>query len=311
VGSLKKSGLWRSVALVLLAASASLQADTWEPLTWQGERSWLSRSGPWTAVVSEPRARLVFFGDWERGKNLLYTPFPAGSAPTLGGHRFWLGPQNDWKVLWPPPADWESRPGLVRVDGDLLTVTLPHTDKDYPALTRSYRWKDGRLLCRGSWTQAGPRNYQAIQTFHLPENAIVRATISPGPSLPHGFAIFRQSEKQTILTEFSRLPGNLRSENGRVTVARDGAEWKMALPPQSLVCQIGDSQLILSRGRSFGQVVSEPDLGLLTQIYLGADNGGCLFVEIEQLSAILQPSGNEPPAFEVYLEVQGPVDRVK
>lgn len=297
----------RPFALILLAAgSVSLQADTWHPLTWRGERAWLSRSGPWAAVVSEARARLVFFGEWEGEKNLLYATFPAGRAPSLGGHRFWLGPQNDWKALWPPPPDWEASPGWVRVSGNLLTLTLPHTDRDYPALTRSYRWEEKRLVCRGSWTSGGNKNYQAIQTFHLPKNAMVRARVSPGPSLPRGFAILKQREKLTLVSDFSRLPGKLREKDGWITVRRDGGEWKMAFPPQALVSQIGDSELILSRGRSTGRVVSEPDLGLLTQIYLGADKDRCPFVEIEQLSPVLEPRGNEPAAFEVSLEARKP-----
>jgi len=95
-----------------------------------------------------------------------------------------------------------------------------------------------------------------------------------------------------------------REKDGWITVRRDGGELKVALPPQALVSQIGDSELILSRGRSVGRVVSEPDRGLLTQVYLGADKHRCLFVEIEQLSPLLEPTGNEPAGFEVYLEVR-------
>ena len=263
----------------LLGSLRAEPISDWRPTTWDGESAWEASSSDWTAIVSEGRARLVSLAPVGSGENLLFAP-PKASI-SWGGHRCWLGPQSEWKAIWPPPRDWEaSAAALVKAGGPILTVILPHTDTNYPPLTRSYEWRAGVLRCRLSWQDA---RRHAIQILQMPQWTTIHVHRAVQPDLPLGYALLPISGRTTLETRQEMASGAGRVEGDEVTLWHANVTEKLAFARQELTAKLGPYQLKMRRGDDDGTTASAPDLGLLTQIYLGDWQNP--FVELEQLSA--------------------------
>lgn len=254
-------------------------ASDWKQTTWQGENAWESSSSGWKAVVSAERSRLVAIVDDGAGENLLFAT-PTKKSISWGGHRCWLGPQSGWKADWPPPVDWEaSAAAHIEASGPLLAVTHPHTECAYPALTRTYQWRGGVLHCGLAW-QGG--RHHAIQILQLPSWSIVHVSRAVTKDLPFGYAWPQSSGPVETLTDVVLPDGVGRVDGDKVTLWHANVSTKVAFAPQEIIAEIGDYQLKMRRGTASGVTEASPDLGLLTQVYLGDPHDP--FIEIEQLS---------------------------
>lgn len=261
-------------------------AVEWSKTVWHGERAWKAASGQWLAIVSEERARLVFFGGAAGDHNLLFAP--PGPGAFAGGHIFWLGPQSTWPVDWPPVSDWDSPADNVRVDGDTLIVELPNNAPEWQAVTRTYRWEDETLILGSSWSPGVPGR-QAIHIVQLPRSAIVEVAAGSTTRTARPFAIFDNAGLQPgdfetpVSNECVRV-----SENGSVSVRADGRAMKLGFLPQPIFARVGGAILALERGAQTGAGIASNFDGRLTQIYLGGDRNPAPFLEIEQLSPVLE-----------------------
>jgi hypothetical protein len=292
-GSLRFVAFWWVLFSILFGNVRADPAENWRPTTWDGEAAWEAASAGWMAIVSEGRARLVSIAPVGSGDNLLFASSKASIS--WGGHRCWLGPQAEWKGIWPPPHDWEaSAAAAVKAHGPILTVTLPHTDTTYPALTRSYEWRAGVLHCRFSWK--GERHH-AIQILQLPQWAILRIQRIVRPDLPLGYALLPISGRTTMTTQQPMAPGVGRIEGNEVTLWHANVTEKIAFARQELRAELGTYQLKMRPGNDDGMAASAPNLGLLTQVYLGDWQNP--FVELEQLSPF---GGNGAATSEILIE---------
>lgn len=266
------------LALLAVIFVASLPASDWTPVLWRGEKAWQSASQGWVATVSEERSRLVSITRLGEGSNLLYESSREGIS--WGGHRGWLGPQSAWQPAWPPPRDWESSAASrVVVSGSLLTLTHPRLDPQYPALTRTYEWQGDVLHCRLSWR--GGRFY-GIHIVQLPRGAVVTVQRAVTPDLPLGYALVPIYRRPNILTDVPIARAVSRINGDAVTLRHANQSEKVAFFPQTIFARIGKYRLQMQRGDQSGFSSSEPDMGLLTQVYLGDRINP--FIEIEQLS---------------------------
>lgn len=269
-------------ALALLALALhlipGLSAAEWTPVLWHGENAWQSTSQGWVATVSQERSRLVAITRAGAQRNLLYEAPRDGIS--WGGHRCWLGPQSDWHPVWPPPRDWESSAAArVKASGPLLTVAHPHTDPQYPALTRTYEWRDGVLHCRLSW-QGG--RFYGIHVVQLPRDAVVTVRRDATPALPLGYALVPIYRRPGTLTDVPIARAVSRIDGDTITLRHADHTEKAAFFPQTILARIGKYRLQMERGEQSGFSSSSPDMGLLTQVFLGDRLNP--FIEIEQLS---------------------------
>lgn len=256
-----------------------LRAAEWLPASWRGESAWesISESG-WIATVSVDRARLIALRRAPDGPGLLFADLK--NEFSWGGHRVWLGPQSAWRAPWPPPADWEtSRAERIATDGAALRITHPRSDPAYPRLTRSYEWRGDALHCGVSWSD--PR-FQAIHVVQLPTRAVVRVRPVPKPDLPLGYALLPIYGRDGLHLDRQPHPAVTSREGGSLVLRHAFEAEKIGLPPQTIVADIPPCRLTMLRGEMRGQSPTAPDLGLVTQIYLGAEIDP--FTEIEQLS---------------------------
>ena len=262
--------------------------------SWQGEKAWASTSSGWTAVVSGERSRLVAIADAVTGVNLLFAT-PAKDPVSWGGHRCWLGPQSGWKKNWPPPVDWEaSAAGHVVASGTLLTVTHPQTDAAYPELSRTYQWRGGVLHCDLRW-QGG--RHHAIHILQLPPWSLVHVRRAATNELPFGYAWPQSIGPVETLTGGALSDEVSRVDGDEVTLWHANLGTKVAFAPQEITAVIGAYQLKMRRGKASGITATSPNLGLLTQVYLGDLENP--FVEIEQLSPYAH---GESAALEILIE---------
>lgn len=269
-----------ALALLVLALCliSSLSAAEWTPVFWRGKKAWQSTSQGWAATVSEERSRLVSITRAGDRHNLLYESSRDGIS--WGGHRGWLGPQSAWQPAWPPPRDWESSAAArVNAAGALLTLTHPHTDPQYPALTRSYEWRGDVLHCRLSW-QGG--RYHGIHIVQLPRGAVVTVRRAVTHALPLGYALVPIYRRPDTLTDIPLARALSRTEGDSVTLWHANRSEKVAFFPQTIFARIGKYSLQMQRGEQSGFSSSSPDMGLLTQVFLGDRLNP--FIEIEQLS---------------------------
>lgn len=268
------------LALLALALCliSSLSAAEWTPVLWRGEKAWQSTSQGWVATVSEERSRLVSITRAGDRRNLLYESSREGIS--WGGHRGWLGPQSAWQPAWPPPRDWESSAALrVTASGSLLTLTHPHTDRQYPALSRTYEWRGDVLHCGLSW-QGG--RFYGIHIVQLPRGAVVTVRRAVTPELPLGYALVPIYRRPNILIDVPLARALSRAEGDSITLWHANRSEKVAFFPQTIFARIGKYSLQMRRGEESGFSSSVPDRGLLTQVYLGDRINP--FIEIEQLS---------------------------
>lgn len=269
-----------ALALLALALSliSGLAAAEWTPVLWHGEKAWQSTSQGWVATVSQERSRLVAITRVGEGSNLLYESPREGIS--WGGHRTWLGPQSAWRPAWPPPRDWESSAAArVKASGDLLTLTHPHADPQYPALSRTYEWRGDVLHCRLSW-QGG--KFYGIHIVQLLRSAMVIVHRAVAPGLPLGYALVPIYRRPDTLTDVPLARKVSRIDGDTVTLRHANHAEKAAFFPQTILARIGKYRLQMGRGVQSGFSSSSPDMGLLTQVFLGDRLNP--FIEIEQLS---------------------------
>ncbi len=269
-----------SCILFLVTLPLAAGQDGWRPVEWRGEPAWESTSRGWTATVSEGRARLVSLTPPGGGKNLLFAELK--NEFSWGGHRFWLGPQTSWAAVWPPPSDWETSPAArVKAEGSMLRVEHPRTNANYPGLVRTYEWRGGVLHGTASWSDA---RFQGIHILQIPKESVVRVKRKITGTLPLGYMLLSIYRRDGPLTDREVSPAVAKVEGDVVTLRTTGVGEKIGVPPQDIVAEIGAYRLTMRRGKMSGMSETAPDLGMLTQVFLGSDQS--VFTEIEQLTPL-------------------------
>jgi hypothetical protein len=267
----------------------------WQPATWNGERSLVSVSGGWKAIVSLERSRLIYFGPDGRETNLLLAPPTRANRNIFGGHRLWLGPQSTWSKIWPPPEAWEYRaPDSFVQDDGVLKLSMPDAGDGWPRLTRTYRWESGKLVC-GAELAGGSRPAQIIQIFQVPVTTIVLADAHPEKEFPGGY-VELPSGAGPFAANFSP-PTHVTRQGDALSLHHTEAIAKLGFRPQTLASRQGDFVLRVERGGCDGTLAGEPDRGFFTQVYLG---GREPLIELEQLSPLF--AAGQPARFEVALQ---------
>ncbi len=267
----------------------------WQPTTWNGERSLVSVSDGWKAIVSLERSRLMYFGPAGREMNLLLAPPTRANRNIFGGHRLWLGPQSTWSKIWPPPEAWEyHEPESFLQDGGVLKLSMPDAGDGWPRLTRTYRWESGKLVC-GAELSGGSRPAQIIQIFQVPVTTIVAAEAHPEKEFPAGY-VELPSSAGPFATDFSP-PGQVTRRGDALSLHHTEAIAKLGFRPQVLAGHQGSFVLRVERGACDGTPAGEPDRGFFTQVYLG---GREPLIELEQLSPLF--AAGQPARFEVALQ---------
>ncbi|MDX2079255.1 MAG: hypothetical protein SFU53_00580 [Terrimicrobiaceae bacterium] len=274
------------LAAMLLLTGCTASREWQRGRSEDGAKVWRADSGGWTAEVEPTRGRLTFLGP-TGGRNFLLRPEPDGLG--FGGHRVWLGPQTEWPVFWPPPANWENK-AAARTrqtrDGTLI-VDGADGGPQSPAIRREYRWiSDGALECTVSWKETTTKGRQAIQILKIDPKAEVFAERAPTKSAPLGFIQLPIAGRPATHTHFA--PSDHVKIQGRsVRFRRAQAEEKFGVPSQSLIARWADAEIHLHPRGQFGRAVGEPDGPFSSHIYLGAHD--LEVVEIEQLSSRLVP----------------------
>jgi hypothetical protein len=283
--------------VVLLLATLGLSAadSVWQPANWNGERSLVSVSDDWKAIVSLERSRLMYFGPAGREINLLLAPPTRANRNIFGGHRLWLGPQSTWSKIWPPPDAWEyAAPESVAENDGVLKLTMPDAGDGWPRLTRTYRWKSGKLVC-GAELSGGSRPVQIIQIFQVPATTVVSAEAPPEKEFPAGY-VELPSGAGPFAANFSP-PGHVTRRGDTLSLHHTEAIAKLGFRPQALAGHQGGFALQVERGACDGSVAGEPDRGFFTQVYLG---GREPLIELEQLSPLF--AAGQPARFAVVLQ---------
>jgi hypothetical protein len=295
------------LALWLLAPICSLlgSAPEWSKTRWHDEPAWISTSQGFDAIVTETRARLIYFGPAGGTENLLSAPTPlecpsaANVSPNWGGHRFWLGPQSRWK--WPPVADWEfSAAAQVTTSEGILTVRHAHSVGNYPSLVREYTWENGRLRCTVRWQDDG-RPYYGMHVFAIEVPAAIDAKLAKWEHVPHGVVGINGDTPNAT----APVPHPAVAIDGGIAHIRSGvAVAKLGFFPQPLEVTRGKHRLIVHPGPTQGTAIETPDFGYVTQIWVGA--GSAKFAELEQITPYLigQSTVDRWCASTVYLEAK-------
>lgn len=289
-------------SLLWLLRSTGSAETIWKRIQWHEEAAWESHQKGIQAVVSEERARLIYLGTEEGRHNLLNAPLPrkeplaSDASPNWGGHRFWLGPQSRWN--WPPPKDWEfSSAQNTEVIESKIVLHLSHRDPDYPEVEREYAWEGSRLRCTVRW-RGGPRPFYAMQVvaIDLPAEMVVK--LQPRDDIPQGL-IRVVGDKPN----HSPLPhGAVNVEKDHATIRSGVAVGKFGVAPQSLTVRRDNIDLILYPGPLHGTATDSPDLGYLTEIWVG--DSSSKFCELEQISPYLLAADDGWCGSTVYLEAR-------
>ena len=278
-----------------LMASVKTPASDWLPITWLNEKALVSVSGGWKAIVSLDRGRLMYFGPAESEFNLLLAPANRDNLNIWGGHRVWLGPQSSWASGWPPPREWESSgSGSFTNEKGVLRLQMVATKDDWPRITRVYQWSETKLVC-GVEATGGNRPAQIIQIFQVPAATIVSAQAHPRDKFVAGY-VRLPSMVSRFAAEFSQ-PAHVTRVGDELTLRHVRVIEKLGFTPQLLTGHVGNYSLTVTRGAQTGSVVSEPDQGFFTQVYLGGEEP---FIELEQLSPLF--AAGQPASFAVVLE---------
>lgn len=260
-------------------------AAVWEQTVWRGEKSFVSSSGAWKAIISLERGRLVFFGPGDTDTNLLFASAARNDPAGWGGHRLWLGPQANWSGGWPPPAAWE-RSGAESFSqaAGWLRLVLPAAGDGWPRLTRTYGWDGARLLC-GAEISGGTRAAQVVHIIQVPPTSLVDAQPKPEPKVPLGYAQLPSTVTPRLTTDFAPPP-HVTPQGTGLRLRHLGRVQKLGFPPQPLNAQETHFTLRVNRRAPDGTVANVPDAGLVTQVYLGGTEP---FIELEQLSPAFSP----------------------
>jgi hypothetical protein len=279
-------------------------APGWTRQDWNGEPAWSSTHRGAKAIVSETRARLIYFGPEDGSHNLLSAPTPllrpsaTESAPNWGGHRFWLGPQSRWK--WPPVSDWEfAAAARVETTGAALVLTHSQTDKRYPALQREYAWEQERLRCTVRWQHTGAPFY-GMHVFAIEVPASIDVRLAKWDRVPHGIVGINGDSPNAT----NPLPHAAATvENDKVRLRSGLATGKFGFFPQILQVARGAHTLRVHPGVNQGIEIEAPDFGYLTQVWVGPEKA--TFAEMEQITPYLL-SGDKGGwcASTVYLEME-------
>jgi hypothetical protein len=228
---------------------------------------------------------------------LLFAPPTRDTPAGWGGHRVWLGPQATWSKGWPPPAAWEHSgvaDSFTVVHG-VLRLSMPDPADGWPRLTRTYRWKDNRLVC-GAELIGGTRSVQIIHIMQVPGAALVDVSSQPGKDAPLGYVQLPSVALSRFTTDFVPPPHvTVREKN--LTLRHLATVQKLGFIPQSIVAHESSFTLRVSRSQQTGVIASEPDRGFSTQVYLGGPEP---FTELEQLSPSF--SVGSPGSFAIELE---------
>ena len=257
-------------------------------MTTAGGVVWRADLDGWRAEVEEARGRLTFLGR-AGGRNLLLRHTGAPDPLKFGGHRVWLGPQDEWSHFWPPPANWEMMPaeGVSLRGSSELEVRSPKGPGTDESIRRRYRWSaPGVLACTVSWTELVPSHRQAINVFQLSENTEVIATPVPSPAAPMGYVQLPISGRSATRYVFAPPP-QAETRESRLLLRRQPTEEKLGFPLQPLTARWKDAELTLVQGKVHGVPVSSPGADYPSHVYLGGDAWPVL--EIEQLSPRLRP----------------------
>jgi hypothetical protein len=286
------------VALVVLSTTrAEETALSWKQTTWNGEQAFSAATKSWQAIVSIERARLIYFGSADGAHNLLYAPRTRNAPAGWGGHRVWLGPQTNWAAGWPPPAAWEkSVPEKVSAEGSHLVLQMADAGAGWPHLARDYFWTGGRFHCRVHAT-GGNRAAQIIEILQVPPSAEVELSAPSIPLAPRGYVQLHLGRHPSPQPEFPTPPHATRKGDQLVLRFCDVMD-KFGFTAQPIRARIGSSVLRLDRGATTGRVVSTPDEGFVTQVYLGS--GESPLIELEQLSPLFAAGGDA--TFEIVLD---------
>lgn len=280
-----------------LMASVLTPAAEWRPITWLNEKALVSVTRGWKAVVSLERGRLMYFGPADTEFNLLLAP-PTRDNPNIwGGHRVWMGPQASWSKGWPPPREWESSGPASQTSKDgVLELVMNATKDDWPRITRTYQWDGVKLNC-GVTARGGNRPAQIVQIFQVPASTVVTARAHPVDKFVAGY-VRLPSMVSHFAAEFPQ-PAHVTRTGDELTLRHIGAIEKLGFSPQTLTGRSGNYVLTVARGTQSGTVMSEPDQGFFTQVYLGGQEP---FIELEQLSPLF--AAGQPASFTVVLEAK-------
>jgi hypothetical protein len=293
------TGAFLSGAPGALAEAAKTEPPaTWQPTRWCGEAAYAATCQGWRAVVSVERGRLVAFGPaGDAARNLLFAPPTRSNPAGWGGHRAWLGPQDTWPGGWPPAKAWEySAAARAGVSGSHLTLDLLPSGGDWPDLQRDYFWSDGALHCR-IHARGGRRAAQIIEILQVRPEAVVTVNARPEEHARHGYVQLHLGRTPSPQPVFTPPPHVTERGHGVVELRFLNRTEKLGFKPQTLSARLADVVLEVSPGETVGEVVSTPDDGFVTQVYLGS--GENQLIELEQLSPMFR--AGVPATFELVI----------
>lgn len=278
----------------------------WRKTDWRGEPAWSSTNGAVRAVVSEARARLIYFGAADGTLNLLNAPASPPRAErhpatvNRGGHRFWLGPQNRWR--WPPPADWEySAAHDITADETRLTLRHPRNDPAYPALAREYAWNEHGLHCTASWTDEG-EPWFGIHVLAVDAPFAVTAQLSRSTAAPSGVVLAEMIDEPTPFVP-PQPAVTLAGSHGIVRGGFQTAKFGFVPQPLRIERPRGWTLAVLP-GPTIGTPVSYPDHGYLSQVWVGDPTHD--LAEVEQLTPYLRGAAAGRCSSTIHLEATPP-----
>ncbi len=289
-------------------ASAGLAAEAvWSPVRWHGEEARCSTRGAVHAVVSLARARLIYLGAADGSCNLLDAPRPAvmpataSDSPNWGGHRFWLGPQSRW--VWPPPVEWEHAAAVAVDEHDgVLRVEHPRGNSDYPVLVREYEWNGDSLRCTVRWSCDG-RPYYGMHVVAVETPFSVAAARVVSPEVPEGLVDVQLGGP--VVRGLLEHPA-VQAEPDRILLFAGRKTAKCGFAVQPLAIERGAGwRLEMAPGPYEGRVQKSPDMGYLSQVWVGGPE--VPLAELEQLTPYLLGDTNGQCSSTVYLKASAPV----
>ncbi len=256
------------VALALLAFASllisSLSAAEWTPVLWRGKKrgNRPRKAGSPPSPQSVPAGGITRLGE---RRNLLYeSPAKASRGVDIvaGLARNRTGAPSGHRHAIGNPA----LPRRVKASGSLLTLTHPHTDPQYPALTRTYEWRGDVLHCRLSW-QGG--RFYGIHIVQLPRSAVVYRASRRDARAASGL----RSRSDLSPTRYThRRPPCAGSEpclrQYRHAPACQSHRESSLLPADHL-CPNREIPLADGARRTVRFLIVSADMGLHTQVFLG------------------------------------------
>ncbi len=273
--------------LLLLPVCPAAEDANWIATSWRDSPAWSSSVAGWTAVVCPALGRLVSLqpdGGPEFLQVVAGTPgdlrASGGALGVLGGHQCWLGPQSGWD--WPPPAGWERAAAeLSETAGGTLRLAFTAVSP-WPTLQRSYRWDGAVLVATVAWDAPRPAFAMQLLSLQPAVQMSVRRTVEDG--LPHGFAVRTPASGLAIERVFDLPIAGIDIDGVWLRLVRANGWVKVHAAEQALTASLGSANISITRGASKGRRIGEPDHGLVSQVFIGADSP---YVEIEQMSPVL------------------------